>query len=105
MKRIVAGVALALLAACTSQPATYRDLERMANQQQREAISRPPPDTCGLEAHRGLIGAQGSGIDVAALPAGTRVVCHDCMVTMDYHANRLNVLLGPDGSVAGLRCG
>lgn len=105
MRFKVAGFAIALLAACTSQPATYRDLERIANQHQSEAISRPPPDTCGMEAHRGLIGQQGSAIDVASLPPGTRVVCHDCMVTMDYVSGRLNVLLGPDGEVAGLRCG
>jgi hypothetical protein len=105
MMRTIALAALALAAACTSQPATYRDLENLANQQQREAISRPPPDTCQMAAHQSLVGQDGASIDRSALPAGARVVCHDCAVTMDYRAERLNVLLGADGKVASLRCG
>lgn len=108
MKRslILILVAGAIAAACASQPATYRDLERMAAEQQREAIlNRPPPDTCQIAAHRNLIGTEGSAIVQANLPGGARVVCHGCAVTLDYRAERLNVELGADGKVANLRCG
>lgn len=98
---VIAGV----VAACTTQPQTYRDLEAMANRQQREAISRPAPDTCQMAAHQSLIGQTGSSIDQGSLPAGARVICHECAVTLDYRAERLNVQLGPDGKVASLRCG
>lgn len=94
-----------LVAACVNEPMTYRDLDRLARDNQREAISRPAPDTCQMESHRGLIGRDGASIDQTALPSGARVVCHDCVVTMDYRAERLNVVLGPDGKVASLRCG
>lgn len=106
MMRWVFGAALVLVGACVSQqPMSYRDLEQMANRQQREAISRPPPDTCQMSAHQGLIGTEGAGVDPASLPAGARVICHDCAVSLDYRAERLNVLLGADGKVAGMRCG
>ena len=101
MMRWAFGVALVLVGACVSQqPMSYRDLEQMANRQQREAISRPPPDTCQMAAHQGLIGTEGAGVDPASLPAGARVICHDCAVSLDYRADRLNVLLGADGKVA-----
>ncbi|HEX8900128.1 I78 family peptidase inhibitor [Vitreimonas sp.] len=104
MRLMIAGLVL-LAAACTSQPQTYRDLERIANEQQREAISRPPPDTCQMATHRNLIGREGASIDRSTLPANARVICHNCPVTLDYSADRLNVQLGADGKVASLRCG
>lgn len=107
MSRAVVLIGLALfMAACGGQQqATYRDLDRLVRDQQRGAIERPAPDTCQMAAHQDLIGVEGAAIDHASLPAGARVVCHDCMVTLDYNAQRLNVLLGPDGKVASLRCG
>ena len=106
MMRWVLGIALVLAGACASQERmSYRDLEQLANRQQREAISRPPPDTCQMAAHQGLIGTDGAGVDVASLPAGARVICHECAVTLDYRGDRLNVQLGADGTVASLRCG
>jgi hypothetical protein len=100
------GAALVLVGACVSQqPMSYRDLEQMANRQQREAMSRPPPDTCQMAAHQGLIGTEGASVDRASLPADARVICHDCAASLDYRAERLNVLLGADGKVAGMRCG
>lgn len=106
MKRLALLALTALAAAaCTSQPATYRDLETMANRQQREAISRPPPDSCQMAAHQDLIGKHRDEIDESALPTGARVVCSGCAVTLDFRAERLNVQLGPDNRVASLRCG
>ncbi|HVK81272.1 MAG TPA: I78 family peptidase inhibitor [Verrucomicrobiae bacterium] len=104
MRLVIAGLVL-LAAACTSQPQTYRDLERIANDQQREAISRPAPDTCHMADHRNLIGREGASIDRGTLPTNARVICHNCPVTLDYSADRLNVQLGADGKVASLRCG
>lgn len=101
---VVAAAVLAASCSGTRQP-TYRELERLGNENQREAISRPPPDSCQMAAHQSLIGTPGASIAAASLPQGSRVVCHDCVVTMDYRAERLNVLLDADGKVAGLRCG
>ncbi len=104
MKRWAFLVAV-LVTACANEPMTYRDLDRLARENQREAISRPPPDTCQMSAHQGLIGRDGASIEQTTLPSGARVICHDCVVTMDYRAERLNVVLDPDGKVASLRCG
>ena len=106
MKRWIFGAVLVLLGACMSAPPpTYRELEQMANREQSEAIHRPPPDTCHMGEHQGLIGAAGVGIDQASLPAGARVICFGCMATLDYRADRLNLQLGADGKVASMRCG
>lgn len=107
MKRVwmalLVGVAAA---ACASgEQMTYRELEDLARREQRAAIDRPPPDTCQMAAHQSLIGADAAAIDHSTLPAGTRVICHDCQVTLDYSAARLNIDLGADGKVARLHCG
>jgi hypothetical protein len=98
-------VVLGAVACAQDRPLTYRQMEDLSRQSLREQINRPQPDTCQMTAHQTLIGAVGADIDRAALPPLTRVICHDCAVTMDYNAERLNVELGPDGKVARLRCG
>lgn len=105
MIRVLLAGLVVVMAACTNQPMTYRDLDDLSRRATREAVSRPEPDTCQREAHRNLVGTVGSSIDQSSLPAGTRVICHNCPVTLDYRSERLNVELGPDGKVANLRCG
>lgn len=107
MKRVmmlVLGAALAA-GACAQEPMTYRDLERLAARDQRDAVSRPEPDTCRMGEFQSLIGTDGAAIDTSRLPEGARVICHNCPVTLDYRSTRLNIELGPDGKVASLRCG
>ncbi|MBL8548112.1 MAG: hypothetical protein JNL81_16750 [Hyphomonadaceae bacterium] len=107
MRLVLAGIVVIGLAACSGQgrELTYRELDQIARQSQEEQINRPPPDTCQMAAHQNLFGQVGADIDRSALPAGARVICHDCVVTMDYRADRLNVDLGADGKVTRLHCG
>ena len=110
MKRMVAACAL-LAAACTEAPQTYRDLDQLGRDYQRE-MSTPPQsadeatqrDTCGAARHRGLVGTSAAGIDRASLPAQTRVITPETMVTQDFSPYRLNVIVGTDGKVGSLRC-
>lgn len=104
----VVGLIVVALAACSSgenRQYTYRELEQMARRSTDEQVNRPPPDTCQMAAHQTLIGTSGDAIDRSALPPGSRVICHQCSVTMDYRSTRLNIDLGPDGKVTGLHCG
>lgn len=106
MKRaVLAALVAALAASCAQGQMSHRELEEMTARHQRQAMSRPEPDSCGMEAHRELVGRDGEALDPSTLPQGTRIVCHDCMVTMDHAPARLNIQLGPDGKVASLRCG
>ena len=61
-------------------------------------------DTCGASAHQALIGTPASAIDLAAYPAGTRIITPDMMVTQDFVPTRLNITTGTDGAVASLNC-
>ncbi|MGE0594793.1 MAG: I78 family peptidase inhibitor [Hyphomonadaceae bacterium] len=108
MMRSAILAALALLTACGTAPQTNRDLERIANDYQREAYaeqrsSTPAPrDACGASENQALIGQLG---DAITPPANARVICHNCPATMDFNATRLTIQLGPDGKVATLSCG
>jgi hypothetical protein len=61
-------------------------------------------DTCGAAAHQALIGTPANAIDLSTLPAGTRVITPDMMVTQDFRPDRLNITAGTDGNVASLSC-
>ncbi len=89
---ILAGAALALAACAHAPPAT---------QAPEEAAQ---PDTCGMAAYQTYVGGPVSAIDQASLPQGTRVITPDMAVTMDFRAERLNIMVGTDGRVGSLRC-
>ncbi|MGD9980054.1 MAG: I78 family peptidase inhibitor [Hyphomonadaceae bacterium] len=106
--RLALGALVMLAAAgCTSgdRPLTYRQMDDLSRRSLREQINRPPPDTCQMAAHQNLVGTAGAEIDRTTLPPLARIICHECAVTMDYRAERLNIELGPDGKVVRLRCG
>jgi hypothetical protein len=110
--RVWAGlIALALLAACGTPPQTYRNLDRLGADYQREVTSQPQTaeeatrrDTCGAAAFRALIGTPLAEIDAATLPRGARLITPDAMVTHDFRAGRLNIMSGTDGLVSSLAC-
>lgn len=113
MKRIAIAAMIAMAAACTSEPQTYRDLDQLGRDYQRESTSQPQPppaegptaqDTCGASRFRNLMGAPESQIDRSTLPQGTRIIRPGQMVTMDFNATRLNIRIAPDGKVAALEC-
>ncbi len=107
MRWIVAGIVVIGLAACSGQgrQLTYREMDQIARRSTDEQVHRPAPDTCQMALHTNLLGAVGADINRTELPADARVICHNCAVTMDYRADRLNVDLGADGRVSGLHCG
>ena len=107
MRWVLAGIVVIGLAACSEhgRQLTPRELDRIARRSTEEQINRPPPDTCQMAQHTHLVGTAGADIDRTELPAGARVICHDCVVTMDYRADRLNIDLGADGKVTRLHCG
>lgn len=88
---------LLLLAACASGEAPGA----ITPQNAEEATAQ---DTCGMARFNHLIGTQASAIDQSTLPPRTRVITPDMMVTMDFSAERLNVIVGTDGRVGSLRC-
>ncbi len=64
------------------------------------------PDTCGAAALQYLVGKPKSEVPVPVNPAGRRVYCSTCMVTMDYSPARLNIVFDQDsGIVKAVKCG
>lgn len=102
--------ALALLAAAcgpstTDQPnAEVSPTEAMQAATPQSAEEATAQDSCGAAAFQSLIGTLASEIDQATLPAGTRVLTPDSIVTQDFRAERLNIISGTDGRVSSLAC-
>ncbi len=61
-------------------------------------------DTCGMARFAHLIGTPADRIDRSSLPPRTRVITPEMMVTMDFSAERLNIMVGTDGRVGSMRC-
>lgn len=60
---------------------------------------------CPAEAYQVLVGQQASEIDEASLPVPHRIYGPGDAVTMDYRPNRLNIVVGEDGTVVEVKCG
>ncbi len=98
----------AALAACgettVSTPAAPETEVAEAPAAPTNAAEATAQDTCGAAAHLALVGTSASAIDLATLPAGTRIVTPETMVTQDFVPARLNITTSTDGDVASLNC-
>ena len=92
MRGAIVGIA-ALMAAC-STPAPPPENAEEATQ----------ADTCGMSRFAHLVGQAADQIDHSSLPPRTRVITPDMMVTQDFSAERLNIMVGTEGRVGSLRC-
>ena len=108
-----AATALLMLSACETPDPTYRDLDQMGRDYQRDTQGSATPqnaeeataaDVCHASQFRRLLGAPASSIDRSSLPAHTRIISPGMMVTQDFQPERLNIRVGPDGKVAALQC-
>ena len=60
---------------------------------------------CAAARHRSMIGRSIGEVDTAALPGPLRVYRAGSAVTGDHRPERMNIVVGPDGRVVGVRCG
>jgi Peptidase inhibitor I78 family len=109
--RWVVVAAFFALSACLQTPQTYRDLDRLGRDYQREVATAPQSaeeatrrDTCGASRFQALVGTEAERLDRASLPAHTRVLTPDMMVTQDFSPSRLNIMVGTDGKIGSLAC-
>lgn len=58
-------------------------------------------DTCGASQYAAMVGAQ---IAAATFPEGVRTIAPDSVVTQDFRADRLNVLVDASGVITGFQC-
>ncbi len=52
-----------------------------------------------------VVGQPVAEVDTAKLPKPLRIYAVGSLVTGDHRPERLNIIVGVDGSVVGLRCG
>ncbi len=79
----LAAAALLLMAACQTPDPTYRDLDQMGRNYQRDTQASATPQNA----------EQATAADV----------CHASR-TQDFSPERLNIRVGPDGKVATIEC-
>lgn len=108
MIRQFGAVLVVFTAACASQPATFRDLERMSSDYERGGASplaatetRSPTDSCGARIFRPRIGTPITNWEP---PEGARVIHPGQPVTDDHRPDRLNIIVDADGRVTALEC-
>lgn len=114
MKRIVSILALGLvLASCSSAPEPAPP-PPPTTPTAPPAIALPakPPasdaekDQCGLKDAQAFIGKPRTSLPAPVDPSRWRVACTTCPVTMDFRADRLNILFNADtGIVQDVKCG
>ncbi|MGE0739700.1 MAG: I78 family peptidase inhibitor [Hyphomonadaceae bacterium] len=102
MRVMLMTAALLVLAACgqtTASPATETPTaEAPAPQTREEATAQ---DTCGASQYRSLVGQQ---IAAVTVPEGVRTIMPDTMVTQDFRADRVNILVDAQGVITSVEC-
>jgi len=101
---LIAACAAALAACGETTVSTPAAPETVVAEAPTNAAEATAQDTCGAAAHLALVGTSASAIDLATLPAGTRIVTPETMVTQDFVPARLNITTSTDGNVASLNC-
>ena len=110
MIRLAAAVLFAAAAAgCAAMPEPAdRDVTRETAPDGTEytVVDRTgDPADCPAEAYQVLVGQQAGEIDRDTLPVPNRMYGPGDAVTMDYRADRLNIVIGEDGAVVEVKCG
>lgn len=95
-KPVVFAAAVGLLAGCIA-------IE--VNEAPEYAAPAGGAATCDASLYGYLVGQNEADIDRSRLPRAFRIICAECMVTMDHNPNRLNIHLGTDKRVGSVRCG
>jgi hypothetical protein len=86
------------LAACQSGPS--------APAPDAAALPAAADDSCHARDHAALVGQDFKQAPIAPAGKVIRVVCSTCPMTMDFNAERLNVIYDADTGVVGkLTCG
>jgi len=110
MKKLVAGAAFLVLAAC-STPAPPPPAPPPA------PVARPEPqkppefkpvdnDRCGAKDLQYLIGKPRTEIPVPLEPSKRRVLCSTCAATMDFRADRQTIVFDTEtGIIKSITCG
>lgn len=116
MKRLVSVLAFGILvAACSSAPEPAPP-PPPATPTAPPAIALPSnpqggsaeaeKDQCGLKDALAFVGKPRTSLPAPVDPSRWRVACTTCPVTMDYRADRLNILFNADtGVVQDVKCG
>lgn len=100
-------IALALLAAACTPPAETPPPEQPVTEQPvalpTTAAEATAQDTCGAAEYRSLVGQNFAAV---TLPAGNniRIIQPDSIVTQDFSAQRINMIVGADGIITGFEC-
>ncbi|HYD85952.1 MAG TPA: I78 family peptidase inhibitor [Vitreimonas sp.] len=107
MRALMFTVAALALAACgpTTTPTEAPEAETPAAEQAapttREAATAQ--DTCGASQYRAMVGSQLAAVTFPS-DAGIRIIQPDTVVTQDFRADRLNVIVDANGVITGLEC-
>jgi len=114
MKRLVQVLAMGLvLASCSSapEPAPPPPPSTPTAPPAVALPAKPPAaeadkDQCGLKDAQAFVGKPRTSLPAPVDPSRWRVACTTCPVTMDYRADRLNILFNADtGIVQEVKCG
>jgi hypothetical protein len=98
--------ALTLLAAACAPPT-----EDKAEEPAQEPVAAAPQtreeataqDACGAAQYRAMIGTPIAAASFPATPS-IRVIMPDSVVTQDFRADRLNVIVDASGNITALEC-
>jgi len=104
MRALMLTAAVFALAACgqtttTETPATETPVAATPTTRE-EATAQ---DTCGASQYSALVGSNFAAVTLPA-DSGVRIIQPDSVVTQDFRADRVNIIVGADGIITSVEC-
>jgi hypothetical protein len=107
MIRAALVVALLFASACTQDqtpapttPEAIQDAAEAMPQTREEATAQ---DTCGASQYRSLVGSNFAAVSLPA-DSGVRIIQPDTVVTQDFRADRVNIIVDANGIITSVEC-
>lgn len=98
---VAAALALAACGQTATPPPAAPEPEAPVVAAPTNAAEATAQDTCGAAQYASMVGTP---IAAATFPEGVRTITPDMMVTQDFRADRLNVIVDTSGNIASFAC-
>jgi hypothetical protein len=99
--RLIFALPLTLLAACGGTPALRTAMPGAVASEASPVVA----DTCGAQRHGSLRGQDATALERTLILGPVQVLRPGSIAAQDFQQDRVNFIIGPNGTITDITCG
>ncbi|MBU1835251.1 MAG: hypothetical protein KJ834_04345 [Alphaproteobacteria bacterium] len=103
--RLIFALPLTLLAACGGTPALRTAMPGAVASEVALPASPVVADTCGAQRHGSLRGQDATALERTLILGPVQVLRPGSIAAQDFQQDRVNFIIGPNGTITDITCG